>query len=240
MAALSKSVNAWIFLNEDEPSGSSYKTPGSCYQSLIDYGVYQNIDFLNMCFCEVIPTSSETVPPGDGSGFTIGMGAPEHNQPYMEWMIADARQANSNIKLLVTLGYGDPNMLTQILSADESKWPAEAAAFAANLRAYLDHYGLDGFDVDWEGELSAAGSPKQFAALFTAIRSAFGPKGRYFLTLSPADVGQLDGPTVNSAFDFVSLQLYSGFTDPSDFIRAHVRQELFAYGANSSLKAPII
>lgn len=232
------SVNAWIFLNEDHPDHTHYATPGSCYQTLIDYGVYEHIDMLNMCFCEVIPTGPDTVPAGDGSYFTIRMGAPEHNQPYMEAIIADARRSNPNIKLLVTLLYANADMLTQILSGDEPTWQAKANAFAANLRAYLEHWDLDGFDVDWESPLSDAGQPAQFALLFSAIRTAFGPKGRYLLTLSPAAVGQLDAGTVNSAFDFVTLQLYSGFTDAAEFIDAGVSQELLAYGAKFESDSP--
>jgi hypothetical protein len=38
MATPSKSVNAWIYLREDEPAGTSYSTPGSSYQPLITHG----------------------------------------------------------------------------------------------------------------------------------------------------------------------------------------------------------
>ena len=225
------SVNAWVFLNEDEPQGSTYKTPGSSYQSLIDYGVYKNVDMVNMCFAEVIPTGPDTVPAGDGSAFTIRIGAPQHNQQYMLWMIEDARAANPDIKLLVTLGYGAPDMLTQIFTGGQSQWQQDAEKFAANLVAYLDHYGLDGFDVDWEYPISSAGTPQQFAVLFTAIRAAMGTNGRYLLTLSPASVGVLDAATVNAAFDFLNLQLYSGFTFPGNFTSAGVSADLLAYGA---------
>jgi len=230
MSAPNKSVNAWIFLNEDEPPGSTYKTPGSSYQSLIEYGVYNNMDMLNMCFVEVLQTSPDTIPPGDGSSYTIRMGAPQHNQAYMDWLIQDARQANPNIKLLVTLVWGTENMLSQIFSADQSQWQQEAAAFAANLKAYLDHFQLDGFDVDWEYPICYGGSQQQFAILFTAVRAAFGTGGRYLLTLSPAEVGNLDAPTVNSAFDFVTLQLYAGIS-PQEFIDAGIQADLLAYGA---------
>lgn len=225
------SVNAWVFLNEDEPAGSTYKTPGSSYQSLIDYGVYKNLDMVNMCFAEVIPTGPDTIPAGDGSSFTLRMGAPEHNQQYMLWMIEDARAANPNIKLLVTLVWGTADMLTQIFTGDPSQWQQDADRFAANLVAYLDHYGLDGFDVDWEYPICGSGTQQQFAILFTAIRAAMGTNGRYLLTLSPASVGVLDADTVNAAFDFVNLQLYSGFTSPGDYTSAGISADLLAYGA---------
>lgn len=236
MSTPSKSVNAWIFLMEDEPSGTSYKTPGSCYQSLITYGVYNSTDMVSVCWVNTVPTSPTTVPPGDGSTYTVELQAKTHpdgstNQEYMEWLIQDARNTNPNIKILVMLGYG-ADEITQIFSSDSSQWQQNATDYANNLVAYLQQYDLDGFDVDWEYPLSSAGTPQQFNILFTAIRAAFKPQSRYYyLTLSPANVGTLDAPTVNSAFDFVNLQLYSGFTNPQDFIDAGVSQSLLAYGA---------
>ena len=135
----------------------------------------------------------------------------------MEWLIQDARKANPNIKILVMLGYGRDDV-TQIFSKDQSQWQQNATDFANNLLAYLQRgTDLDGFDVDWESPLSSAGNSQQFALLFTAIRAAFKAQSRYYyLTLSPASVGTLDAPTINSAFDFVNLQDSSGFTCPDE------------------------
>lgn len=229
-------VNAWIFLLEDEPPGSSYKTPGSSYQSLIRFGVYGSTDLVSICWVDTVPTSATTIPAGNGSTCTVQLQAGTHpdgstNQQYMEWLIQDARRVNPNIKLQVMLGYGATE-ITQIFSGPQSGWQQAADAYAANLVQYLRHYGLDGFDVDWESPLSDHGTPQQFAMLFTAIRKAFDASGRtYYLTLAPAAVGTLDAPTVNAAFDFVTLQLYSGFTCPEPFLRAGVSQGKLAYGA---------
>jgi hypothetical protein len=236
MSLSDKSVNAWIFLLEDEPKGSTYKTPGSSYQSLIQYGVYESTDMVSICWVNTVPTSATTVPTGDGSTYTVQLQSGTHpgnisNQQYMDWLITDARQVNPDIKLLVMLGYGS-NEITQIFSGPESQWPQQAAAFANNLVAYLQNYDLDGFDVDWEAPLSSNGTSHQFALLFSAIRKAFNAQGRqYYLTLSPASVGTLDAKTVNEAFDFVNLQLYPGFTCPEQFLAAGVNQSKLAYGA---------
>jgi len=235
MSTNAKAVNAWIFLLEDEPENASYKSPSSCYQSLIDYGVYSCTDMVNICWVDTAPTSATTVPAGDGSTHTVQLQPGTHpdgstNQDYMNWLIADARRVNPDVKILVTLGYGD-NEITQIFSSDQSQWQRNATAFANNLLAYLDHYGLDGFDVDWESPLSDNGTSQQFAMLFTAIRAAFDAQGKYYLTLSPAAVGTLDATTINDAFDFISLQLYSGFTFPQDFIEAGIAKTKLAYGA---------
>jgi hypothetical protein len=149
----------------------------------------------------------------------------------MDWLIQDARNTNPNIKILITLGYG-ANEFTQIFSSDPSQWQQNATDYANNLVAYLQNYDLDGFDVDWESPVSDTTPKKQFAILFTAIRAAFNAQSKtYYLTLSPAEVGTLDSSTVNSSFDFVNLQLYSGFTFAGEFIKAGVSKSLLAYGA---------
>ncbi len=68
-------VNAWIFLNEDEPDGTNYESPESCYQRLISEDVYRAVDLLYLSFFSVVPTGPATVPPGDGSSFTLQMAA---------------------------------------------------------------------------------------------------------------------------------------------------------------------
>lgn len=236
MSTPSKSVNAWIFLGEDEPAATNYKSPDSCYQSLITYGVYSATDMVNICFADTVATSATTVPPGDGSSHTLQLQPQTHpggytNQQYMDWTIADARRVNPKVKILITLGY-DSGELSQIFSKDQSQWQQNATDFANNLVAYLQHYDLDGFDVDWESPIPYETTKQQFNILFTAVRAAFNAQSRsYYLTLSPADVGELDAATVNSAFDFVNLQLYSGFTTKSEFVNAGVSPSLLAYGA---------
>lgn len=241
MSTPNKSVNAWIFLQEDEPPNTSYKTAGNCYQSLITYGVYNHTDMVSICWVNTLPTSATTIPSGNGSTHTVQLQISTHpdgstNQQYMEWLIQDARKANPNIKILVTLGYG-ANEITQIFAKDKSQWQQNATDFANNLMMYLKQYDLDGFDVDWESPLAFAGNSQQFALLFTAIRAAFNTQSRYYyLTLSPASVGTLDAATINSAFDFVSLQIYSGFTCPDEYIAAGVSKDKLAYGAKFESK----
>jgi hypothetical protein len=232
MATNTPTVNAWIFLNEDEPPGTVYSDPTSCYQTLISNDVYQSIDLLYLCFVTTVPTSSTTVPSGDGSSYTIAMGAPEHNQPYMDNILKDAPANNPNIKIGVTLNWGDGALLANVFSNTSVTPQENAANFATNLVAYMRHYSLAAFDIDWESPICDQTTKQQFELLFTAIGEAFRQQNEtYYLTLSPASIGCLDGDTVNQNFSFVNLQLYSGFTLPSDFTNAGVNAELFAYGA---------
>src|SRR5579863_1236274 len=129
-------VNAWIFLNEDEPKGTNYRSPNSCFQTLIDNGVYKSVDMLNLCFATTVPTGPNTVPKGDGSSYTLEMGASSHpggltNQDYMNYVIQDARKANSGIKIAMTLVWGDGDVIANIFSNTKVTPQQNAEAFAA-------------------------------------------------------------------------------------------------------------
>lgn len=250
MSTTPKLVNAWIFLNEDEPvvdgQPVGYDDPQSDYQRLITQNVYQAVDVLFICFAVTVPTSSSTVPEGNGDFYTLQMGAvdPPHpggltNQDYMDYVIRDSRANNPDIKISMTLLWGDGDTISNIFENSNYTPEENAENFASNLLAYLKHYDLDGFDIDWESPISDDTTQEQFRLLFTAIGTLFLKQDRkYFLTLSPAAVGNLDADTVNSFFDFVALQLYSGFTDPSDFTGAGVNGDLLAYGAKFEADQP--
>ena len=231
-------VNAWIFLDEDQPRNTSYKHPQSTYQQLIQNNVYQSVDILFIAFVRTTITSSDTTPAGNGNSYTIQIKPASHpdgltNQDYMNSVIADARRINPNIKIAVTLNWGDKNLISDIFSAPTDS-PQEAAKhFATNLMAYLKKYDLDGFDIDWEHPISKTTTKEQFTLLINAIGAEFKQQTNkhYYLTLSPAEVGNLDANAVNNHIDFINLQLYSGFTYAHHFERVGINRNLFAYGA---------
>ena len=58
MPYLPYGINAWFFLNEDEPPNTNYNSSNSCYQSLIQYQTYNSVTFLGIAFFEVIAASN--------------------------------------------------------------------------------------------------------------------------------------------------------------------------------------
>ena len=231
------SVNAWIFLNEDEPSGTNYKSRDSSYQRLIDKDVYQSVDILYLCFATILKTSDKTVPSGKGDTYTVEIGASDHpggmtNFDYMRLITQDARKVNPDIQLSLTLGYGNGALISQIFT-NSQKTPEEAAeAFAKNMVSYLKKYNLNGFDLDWEYPISSDTSQDQFKLLINAIGTEFEKEQKkYYLTISPAVADNLDADAINEYVDFINLQLYSGFTIPFEFTRIGINSDLFAYGA---------
>ena len=180
--------------------------------------------------------SNDTVPVGNDTAYTIIMDPVPHsdgltNRDYMSNVISDARRNNPNIKIAVTLNYGAGLLISNIFSTSNYS-PEEAAEhFAANLMVYLKTYDLDGFDIDWEYPISRTTTKEQFILLVNAIGAEFRQQTNkhYYLTLSPAEVGNLDAEAINNYVDFVNLQLYSGFTDPNTFENVGVNSDLFAY-----------
>ena len=225
-----KSVNAWIYLDEDDPQGTGYTSINSSYQSLVNNQVYTCTDMLFVCFFSVVP---------DGKGyFTIEIGNKNVVHPdgstteqYLQYTIRDARAQNPGVKILSTLNY-NTNTLSQIFSGDQQQWPVQAGNFASNVKDYLQSMQMNGFDIDWEGAFASAITPQQFSILFKALRSAFNTAADYmYITICPAETGNLDVATVNSCFDMVNLQLYSGFTFPSDYTDIGINPLLLGYGA---------
>lgn len=231
--------NAWIFLNEDHPSGTNYTDPTSMYQRLIEKSLYVANDIINLCFVDIVPTSHTTVPEGSGDGFTLFLDKVTHpesggeiptNQNYMEWIVRDAKAQNQDIKVCLTLLYGQGNLLSKIFSDPSNPDKESADAFAANVVTYLKYYNLDGLDIDWEWPLSTETTSDQFKVIFTALGTAL-KKAGMLLTMAPATDANIDVPTVNDHFDIIAFQMYYSTYLPTMFVQDGVKPDKFAYGA---------
>jgi hypothetical protein len=233
--------NAWIFLNEDNPTGTNYNDPTSQYQRIISEGLYELSDMISLCFVDIVPTSADTIPAGDGSSYTLFLDAVTHpagpngemptNQDYMEWIVRDAKQANPKIKVLLTLLYGKQHMISQIYPDPANPDAASAQAFANNVVTYLQHYNLDGFDIDWEWDyLSDDTTQAQFKTTFSAVGPALKTNGM-LLTMGPATTNHLDPDTVNQHFDVIAFQMYYSTSLPGEFVDYGIQPDAFAYGA---------
>lgn len=227
MTSLPYGLNAWLFLNEDEPAGTNYNSPDSCYQTLIRYRTYDSAEFIGIAFFEVVDVLA---------GCSIEIGASSHpdgltNRDYLDYVLRDARQVNPGIKFLATMVYSGSNTLAKVFAGDGDP-QTQASTFAANLVAYLQANGMNGLDIDWEGDVSDDLTQSQFQTLFTAIRQAFDAQPvKYYLSFTPAwPTESIDYPTLNSTFDFISPQFYDG-TPLSRFLHAGMSPALIGYGA---------
>jgi hypothetical protein len=231
MTKLANGINAWIYLDEDEPPNTTYNNPDSCYQSLIHSRVYDSATFLGIAFFKVIPaTQGSTIQIGDKS-HTVSSSESLSNQDYLNFVLRDARQVNPGIKFLATMVYSGDSTLASIFSKDGDP-QTQATDFANNLIDYLKESGMNGLDIDWEGPVSEQLSPANFQILFSTIRKVFDQQTvKYYLSFTPAwSRGAIDYSTLDGLFDFVSPQLYDG-TSLESFLKAKVPPALIGYGA---------
>lgn len=225
-------VNAWLML-QDEPAGTNYTSPTSCYQALIENNVYQSVDILFICFVKSVPAASGgytvEIPPGTHPGGLT-------SQQYLQYVVADARKSNPDIKICVTLGYDSGTNISQIFFDPSNPDRLSAETFGANLLVFLQENDLDGLDLDWEWPISHETTQAQFTAFVNAVGATFQAQAekKYYLTLSPAAAENLDATAVNKYVDFINLQLYSHFTFPGQFTALGIDSSLFLYGVNVS------
>lgn len=243
-----KLVNAWIYMGEKDPVVGGkvigYNDPASSYQALIKNNIYQSVDILSICFMNTVPTGPKTVPAGDGSSYTVTMalgvdGGGHHpngwtNEDYMNFVIRDGRKNNPKIKIMVTLLWGEDDVLSRIFSNKKQSDQVNADKFAANLVAYLKSKKLDGFDIDWESNMYGPISQDQCKILFNSIGAAFKKQTdkHYYFTISPAQLTKLQKDFVNNNTDFINLQLYYDSGLPGKCTKIGINKSLLAQGVS--------
>ncbi|WP_028445918.1 glycosyl hydrolase family 18 protein [Chitinimonas koreensis] len=110
-------------------------------------------------------------------------------------VVAEARAENPELVLFAQTGWVGG---FSSLDTDE-----KIAAFAQTIPAFLDRYGLDGLDFDWEQVPFEEGTASY---LFTQVKQAIG-NARY-LSISPDTTEALDAQVVNRYVDIVNVQSY--------------------------------
>ncbi|ORY68530.1 glycoside hydrolase superfamily [Pseudomassariella vexata] len=127
------------------------------------------------------------------------------------------------LKTLVSMGGGTGSAEFPAMAAD----PAARETFARSCREFVDRWGFDGVDIDWEcPETPQDGA--NYMALLHALRRAL-PRPRYLLTTA-LPVGEyclrhLDLPTAGHLLDYLNLMAYD-FVGPWTDVCGHQGQLL--------------
>lgn len=126
---------------------------------------------------------------------------------------ANLKHSNDQLKVLIAIGGGDETS-SQIFSR-VSKDPSKRRALIDNTVQFLQRYGFDGFDFDWEypGAKGGDASDKaNFATWLREFREEFNKHG-FLLTAAVAGPQyqineSYDVPAINEALDFINLMAY--------------------------------
>ena len=122
------------------------------------------------------------------------------------------KQTNPKVKLLVALGGWNDSRTSKysILLAD----PAKRAAFVTHAVQFINQYGFDGLDLDYEYPVydGVATDRQGFTALVQELRSAFSPYGWELTAAVSASKSVVDAgydvPEISAALDAIHLMSY--------------------------------
>jgi hypothetical protein len=138
-----------------------------------------------------------------------------------------ALRAAGKLKLVISLGWGEQESIdgTPLIEA-------YIDTVAPSVPQFLEQNGLDGFDIDYETPQFT--SSEKFQEVAQKIRAALGSS--YLFTITPNNVTNLDGPTLNQYFDYINAQSYNadgdlGF-DVSDLLDLGVMASKVLAGAD--------
>ena len=256
-----KSVGAWIVVQEDDSQeGFNYWNSNSSYQSLIQNNVYNSVDVLCIGLIDTVQVNATTYPSTDhgGTGWTLHFTGGNHdaggqpsgappmpsggytNQTYFEQIITDARAANPHIRITVGSLY-DPTTLKRIFEDYNNPTQEEAESFADNVGEFCIQYGLNGYDIDFEGNLLSNTTAEQFNLIMTELGKSFNEKSiqafgeDLWLFMTPAlgngfQLNHDSAAIINTYLYAMNLQAYNGQLNQNwTWEELGVNRNLFGY-----------
>jgi hypothetical protein len=145
-------------------------------------------------------------------------------------ILETARKKNPEINILISLGWGDDDN-------DAGKAALTPVAFADSMRALVQAYDLNGFDIDFE---STEVEPEAMLALTQEIRRSLKKipsKRPMIMTITPAQTEGLN-KNVLEVFDYIMPQTYGhgggiDFADATWYAKQLGSYERIVYGLNS-------
>jgi GH18 family chitinase len=129
---------------------------------------------------------------------------PIHNAWKLKQIVKDARE--HNVRVCISVGGWGWDAQFEELAAD----PETRSTFVKNLKTFVDEYGLDGVDMDWEYP-DQGQSSQNFLALIKELRAAMPDKLLTTAVVSYGDDNGLGVPNESfELFDFVNIMTYDG------------------------------
>jgi chitinase len=109
------------------------------------------------------------------------------------------------VRVLISVGGWGWDAQFETLAAD----PALRALFVQNLKAFVDEYGLDGADIDWEYPDPGA-SAQNFLALIQELRASMPEALLTTAVVAHGETGEGVPAETFALFDFVNVMTYDG------------------------------
>lgn len=180
------------------------------FQNIVAVAPFQLCNLLILAFVGITQRADGAWVPvltnGRDNCFNGGRAKDSDTDDYrIKLVIETARAASPGIKILISFGYCN----------EVAKAATSPEAFAKGLADIVQKYGLDGFDIDWEGRLDVEDfTSAKFATFMDYVTNALSKVvSRPILTICPAFLfGQNDplrDQKVLSKFTYVMPQTYN-------------------------------
>lgn len=156
---------------------------------------YGDFDIIYVAFGHIDPSTLEF-----GFEEKVGVEVEQQRLNTLKANTASLRAAGK-LKLVMSLGWGSQEAGPTGYELIEQQPDKTAGSIAS----FLTAQGLDGFDIDYEDPTFS--SVSAFQTVAAALRSKLGSDK--LLTITPNTTESLDGPTLNSTFDYVNVQSYA-------------------------------
>jgi chitinase len=129
--------------------------------------------------------------------------APFPNSWKLKTIVSQAHE--HGVKVLISVGGWGWDEQFETLAAE----PALRALFVQNLKAFVEEYGLDGADIDWEYP-DPGGSAQHFLALVQELRAGMPDRLLTTAVVAHGTTGEGVLPETFELFDFVNIMTYDG------------------------------
>lgn len=175
---------------------------------------YQQVTHINYSF--VLPTATGQLQALDGGGSRLST------------LVQKAHA--TNVKVLIAVGgwnNGDDSAFRSLAANSSYR-----STFINNLLNFVDQYGLDGVDIDWE--YPDGGEVASFKTLMRELGDKLRAKGKILTAAVSAydGAGSIDADVINSV-DFLNLMVYDIGTPHSTY--AHAQNALTHWKYNEGL-----
>jgi len=170
----------------------------SSYQANTKDTPYEKFDIVYLAFAHVDATTNKLDFKVDSPG---GKDA-ARDRMLNVLRLTKRLRAKGKLKAVISLGHGAQN-------ADIPRIEDHVDKFARSVRRFVNKWGLDGFDIDYEDPTFE--DNHSFRQVSRAIRRELGPD-RLF-TITPNNTEALDGRTLDKFYNYVNVQNYDAEQD---------------------------
>lgn len=161
------------------------------------------------------------------------------NEPRLQ-LITGLKEKKPSLKVLLSIGGWGSSRFSEMAFTDSTR-----QAFAADCKRVVDHFALDGIDIDWEypgsdmAGISCASEDKEnFTLLMRDVRNAIG-KDKLLTIATSASAGYYDLKAIEPFVDYVNIMAYDMEESPNHHAALHCSEMTEGWSCEKAVEAHV-